>query len=93
MVEYTGRFESVNILGIQVTSEPLAEVLAAIRKVLREDERKGRYVCATSVHGVIESQRDSHLKETLNQAFLNLPDGRPLVVVGRWLGHSACGIY
>ncbi len=83
MVEYTGRFESVNILGIQVTSEPLAEVLAAIGKVLREDERKGRYVCATGVHGVIESQRDSHVKETLNQAFLNLPDGRPLVVVGR----------
>ncbi len=86
MVEYTGRFESVNILGIQVTSEPLAEVLAAIRKVLREDERKGLYVCATSVHGVIESRRDPHLKETLNQAFINLPDGRPLAVVGRWLG-------
>ncbi len=46
MVEYTGRFESVNIRGIQVTSKPLAEVLAAIGKVLREDERKGRYVCA-----------------------------------------------
>ena len=45
MAEYTYRFESVNILGIQVTSEPLGEVLAAIGKVLGEDERKGRYVC------------------------------------------------
>ena len=45
MAEYTDRFESVNILGIQVTSEPLGEVLAAIGKVLGEDERKGRYVC------------------------------------------------
>ncbi len=47
MFEYAGRFESVNILGIQVTSEPLAEVLAAIGKVLREDKRKGQYVYGT----------------------------------------------
>lgn len=76
----------VNILGIRVTSEPLLEVLAAIAKVLREDERKGRYVCATGVHGVIEAQSDSCLKEFLNQAFINHPDGLPLVKVGRWLG-------
>jgi N-acetylglucosaminyldiphosphoundecaprenol N-acetyl-beta-D-mannosaminyltransferase len=46
------------------------------------DNIKG-YVCVTGVHGVMESQSDETLRQALNSAFLNVPDGMPLV----WVGH------
>lgn len=77
--------KTVNILGVNITAEPLTKVLAAIQDSL-EGKREGGYVCATSVHGVIESQSDPGLLEILNHAFINLPDGLPLAKVGCWLG-------
>ncbi|MGH9905876.1 MAG: WecB/TagA/CpsF family glycosyltransferase [Pyrinomonadaceae bacterium] len=74
------------ILGIKITAEPFAHVLSAIRESLEQPGRNGAYVCATSVHGVVEAQTDHELKNMLNNAFLNLPDGMPLVKVGRLLG-------
>ena len=75
-----------NILGINITSEPLEYVLETIRTALRQERRDSRYVCATSVHGVIESQSDPALKNILNGAFICHPDGFPLAKVGRWMG-------
>jgi len=46
------------------------------------------YVCLTGVHGVMEAQGDSELREILNRAFLCLPDGMPTVWVGRLQGHQ-----
>jgi N-acetylglucosaminyldiphosphoundecaprenol N-acetyl-beta-D-mannosaminyltransferase len=37
------------------------------------------YVCCTSVHGLMESRRDPELRDALNRATLNVPDGMPVV--------------
>lgn len=78
--------QTVNILGIRMTSETLDDILSAIRTALEKDDRTAGYVCATSVHGVIEAQSDPALKQILNNAFINHADGMPLMRVGRWLG-------
>jgi len=57
---------NVNILGIKVTSEPLAEVLNTIKDTLQKNEKKSLYICASSVHGIIESQKDQELKKILS---------------------------
>ena len=44
------------------------------------------YICASSVHGVMEAQSDSELMRVFNQAFLNIPDGMPMTWVGRLQG-------
>ena len=79
---------NVNILGIKVTSESLAEVLNTIKDTLQKNEKKSLYICASSVHGIIESQKDQELKKILNNAFINQPDGLPLVKMGRLLGEK-----
>ena len=79
---------NVSILGIKVTSEPLAEVLNTIKDTLQKNEKKSLYICASSVHGIIESQKDLELKKILNNAFINQPDGLPLVKMGRLLGEK-----
>jgi N-acetylglucosaminyldiphosphoundecaprenol N-acetyl-beta-D-mannosaminyltransferase len=37
------------------------------------------YLCATSVHGLMESRSDPELRAALNGAALNVPDGMPIV--------------
>jgi N-acetylglucosaminyldiphosphoundecaprenol N-acetyl-beta-D-mannosaminyltransferase len=45
------------------------------------------YICATGVHGVSEARRTPAVRAVLNAAWLNLPDGMPLVWLGRAHGH------
>lgn len=74
------------ILGINMCAESFSQVLRAIREKLEMPERSSAYLCATSVHGVVEAQSDAEMKTILNNAFINFPDGMPLVEVGRILG-------
>lgn len=79
--------ERVNVLGVGVSVLNLETALAAVRRAL-EQKRKG-YVCVTGVHGVMEAQRDPALRNILNAAFLNTPDGMPMVWAGRLRGFRA----
>lgn len=47
---------------------------------------KPGYVCVTGVHGVMEAQRDDALRQILNGAVMNTPDGMPMSWVGRLQG-------
>jgi N-acetylglucosaminyldiphosphoundecaprenol N-acetyl-beta-D-mannosaminyltransferase len=49
-------------------------------------ERRGGYVACTCTHGVIEVQRDKRLREIISNAVMALPDGMPLVWLGRIKG-------
>jgi N-acetylglucosaminyldiphosphoundecaprenol N-acetyl-beta-D-mannosaminyltransferase len=77
----------VNVLGVRIHAVDMACTLEAIAAAL--DARRKGYVCVTGVHGVMEAQQDPELRDTLNGAFLNVPDGMPTVWVGRLRGHHA----
>jgi N-acetylglucosaminyldiphosphoundecaprenol N-acetyl-beta-D-mannosaminyltransferase len=77
--------ERVNVLGIGLSAINLDLALAAVTQALAS-KTKG-YVCVTGVHGVMEAQRDPALRTILNRAYLNTPDGMPMVWVGRLRGH------
>jgi N-acetylglucosaminyldiphosphoundecaprenol N-acetyl-beta-D-mannosaminyltransferase len=74
-----------NVLGVGVHALDLR--LACSLVVDRARARSHGYVCITGVHGVMEAQGDPALRRILNAAFLNTPDGMPLVWLGRWHGH------
>jgi N-acetylglucosaminyldiphosphoundecaprenol N-acetyl-beta-D-mannosaminyltransferase len=46
------------------------------------------YVCVSNVHAVMEALRDEGFRRVYNQAGLIVPDGMPLVWVGRLRGHA-----
>jgi len=73
------------VLGVSVSA--LSLPMAAELIVTRARQRPAGYVCVTGVHGVMEAQDDPALRRILNAAFLNTPDGMPLVWLGRWHGH------
>jgi N-acetylglucosaminyldiphosphoundecaprenol N-acetyl-beta-D-mannosaminyltransferase len=79
----------INILGVGLSAINLEMAIAAIDSAL---ERKSRgYVCVTGVHGVMEAQEDHNFRAILNQAFLNTPDGMPMVWLGRLNGARQMG--
>jgi N-acetylglucosaminyldiphosphoundecaprenol N-acetyl-beta-D-mannosaminyltransferase len=78
-----------NVLGVGVHAVNLASAADALGAALRE-RRKG-YVCVTGVHGIMEAQRDPRLRQILNTALLNVPDGMPVVWVGRRQGYPHMG--
>jgi N-acetylglucosaminyldiphosphoundecaprenol N-acetyl-beta-D-mannosaminyltransferase len=74
-----------NVLGVGVSAIDLATASAAILEALARGRRG--YVCVTGVHGISEAQGDVAFRRILNRAFLNTPDGMPLV----WLGRRLAG--
>jgi len=73
--------ERVNVLGVGVSAITMAQALTIIDEWIAR--REAHYVCVTGVHGVMESHRDSSLRQIHNAAGLVTPDGMPLV----WLSH------
>lgn len=48
----------------------------------------GRYIAVTGMHGIAESWSDDRFRSALESADLVVPDGMPLVWLGRWHGHA-----
>lgn len=48
---------------------------------------KGRYIAVTGMHGIAESRADCDFRRALDFADLVVPDGMPLVWLGRWHRH------
>jgi N-acetylglucosaminyldiphosphoundecaprenol N-acetyl-beta-D-mannosaminyltransferase len=72
------------VLGVGISAINLDSAVAAVEHAL---EAKARgYVCVTGVHGVTEARSDPAFRQILNGAFLNTPDGMPMVWMGRWQG-------
>jgi N-acetylglucosaminyldiphosphoundecaprenol N-acetyl-beta-D-mannosaminyltransferase len=73
-----------NVLGVGVSAISLTQARDAVLSA-RHRLRLG-YVCATGVHGVSKAQHDARVQDALNGAWLNVPDGMPLVWLGRRSG-------
>lgn len=78
---------SFDVLGIRIHAVNIPEVLQQIDRVIKNKE-KG-YITVTGVHGIMESQRNDLIRAVHNHSFLTVPDGMPLVYVGRMKGYSA----
>ncbi len=73
-----------NILGVGVSAINMTMALEIMDGWIAR--REAHYVCVTSVHGVMESQRDERLRHIHNSAGLVTPDGMPLVWLSRLRG-------
>src|SRR5215467_13339419 len=78
---------SFNVLGVPVHAVQIPEVVSLIQTWIRSDA-SGRYIAVTGMHGIAESQTDIAYRRALDSADLVVPDGMPLVWLGRWHGHS-----
>lgn len=73
------------VLGIWVDATDPVRTSAAAAAWLRE--RAKAYICLANVHAVMEALPRSDLRAVYNQSALTVPDGMPLVWLGRLRGH------
>lgn len=71
------------MLGIPVHAVQIPDVVSHIHRWVHSGI-KGRYIAVTGMHGIAESWNDDDFRRALDCADLVVPDGMPLVWLGRW---------
>ena len=79
--------DRINVLGVGISPLSIPLAVAAMERAI-EHRSKG-YICVTGVHGVSEAQDNPAFRSILNRAFINTPDGMPMVWLGKLAGHAA----
>jgi N-acetylglucosaminyldiphosphoundecaprenol N-acetyl-beta-D-mannosaminyltransferase len=75
------------VLGVRVDAVQIPGVVAQMKEWIRE--KTGCHsIAATGMHGVVEAQHDPSFKDVLNATDMVVPDGMPLVWLGRRQGHT-----
>lgn len=80
------------VLGIPISAVNLEAAAESLERWCLD--KVGRFVCVCSVHGVILAQDDPHLRRLFYDAAMVVPDGMPLVWVGKLAGYDVertCG--
>jgi N-acetylglucosaminyldiphosphoundecaprenol N-acetyl-beta-D-mannosaminyltransferase len=80
-------WRSFDVLGVRVDAVQIEELAVRIEEWTHEAGRR-RTIAATSMHGIVEAQRDPSFKQILNSMDAVAPDGMPLVWLGRSAGHD-----
>jgi exopolysaccharide biosynthesis WecB/TagA/CpsF family protein len=81
---------SFETMGVRVHAVQMQEVVARMEQWIREG-RGGHSIAATSMHGMVEAQHDFEFRRILNSTDLIVPDGTPLVWLGRSRGYPVPG--
>lgn len=85
------RFPATRLLGVRVDMPAFDQVVRwATRRV---EAGEGGYVCHVNAHGLVDAQTDLELARSFDGADLAVPDGMPLVWLGRLRGLAAQRVY
>lgn len=72
--------------GMRLFSGSIIGVAERVASLIKG--KKQAYVCVTGAHGVVESTRKQQVLQAHQDACLVVPDGMPLVWLGKLLGHT-----
>jgi N-acetylglucosaminyldiphosphoundecaprenol N-acetyl-beta-D-mannosaminyltransferase len=80
-------YPAFTVLSVRVNAVQIPEVVSRMEEWI--SERSGcHFIAVTGMHGITEAQHDGLFKGILNSADLVVPDGMPLVWLGRCHGHA-----
>jgi N-acetylglucosaminyldiphosphoundecaprenol N-acetyl-beta-D-mannosaminyltransferase len=79
--------EHFSVLGVRVNAVQIPDVIEQMEEWIVQREAC-RYIAVTGMHGVTEAQHDPTFKAILNAASMVVPDGYPLVWLGRRKGFA-----
>ncbi len=83
------------VLGVAINTTTYQQVVACCAEWIKEAREarlqslsaRTRYICVTSVHGIMTARTDSAFRRMLNEADIATPDGMPVVWALRSFGH------
>jgi N-acetylglucosaminyldiphosphoundecaprenol N-acetyl-beta-D-mannosaminyltransferase len=81
-IQQRGEFQ---VLGVEVAAVQIPDVMTQMDEWIQEGDRC-HFIAVTGMHGITEAHHDAAFKRILNSADLNVPDGMPLIWLGRLHG-------
>jgi N-acetylglucosaminyldiphosphoundecaprenol N-acetyl-beta-D-mannosaminyltransferase len=87
--EIAPQFRTFGVRGINVAAIDVPTATDLIGQLATNDH--GVYVTVTGAHGIVESVYGDRVREAHQQAAVVVPDGVPLVWLGRLLGFNSIG--
>jgi N-acetylglucosaminyldiphosphoundecaprenol N-acetyl-beta-D-mannosaminyltransferase len=84
-LEASSSIPNFRVLGVRVNAVQIPDTIRILEGWIHERGRS-RYVAVTGMHGVSESRQDPRFHSALDAADLVVPDGMPLVWLGRLRG-------
>lgn len=94
-VQSQAELTSFKVLGVRVHAIQMSDVVDRLCSWIDAPPIITRYVAVTGMHGIAESRQNGQFRLVLNTADLVVPDGMPLVWLGRIHGfplrHRVCG--
>lgn len=78
-----------DLCGVPITATDMNGFVDAVRRwqELRDPADGGAFVCFRDAHGIVRSWDDERIQAAHHAALMNVPDGKPLAVIGRLRGH------
>jgi N-acetylglucosaminyldiphosphoundecaprenol N-acetyl-beta-D-mannosaminyltransferase len=73
------------VLGVRVNAVQIPQVVALMENWIATG-KTGRYIAVTDMHSISEARTNGQFRDILNGASLVVPDGMPLVWLGRLRG-------
>lgn len=83
-IKKTPEFYLIGKVKVSITSQD-----SCIENIISEKGNNSKYICVGNVRTAVLGNRDEKYQNTINRAFMNLPDGMPLVWAGRIAGANA----
>ena len=80
------RPEKFSVLGVAIDAVQIPEVVAQMERWISERDTC-HFIAVTGMHGVSEAHREPSFKQVLNSADMVVPDGMPIVWLGRYHGY------
>ena len=81
--------KSCSILDSQISVIDMSTTIEYLKK--NTDMLRGKYICVCNTHTTIMAYENESYRNAQNSAVLNLPDGKPLSIVGRRHGYTEMG--
>lgn len=81
------RSDSISVLSIPFYSGNIPDLVEQmVSQDLPAMAKENRCISASGAHGLVEASKDPGFKNILQNYWLNLPDGMPIVWIGKWKG-------
>ena len=86
-IELPSQKPSISALGIRIFALQIPDVTSQMEMWICKSQRT-HFIAVANVHVVMEAWHDKSFKKALNGADLCVPDGMPLIWLGRLRGHT-----
>lgn len=77
--------ERVNVIGVPISTVNMCQSLDFVNKNL--ESIRGKYICASNAHTTVMAYENFEYLKVQTESAMSLPDGKPLVILGRRKGY------